>query len=249
MFFVTTDQGDFCVVTPTAAGKYILMVLTSHDQLGNTGYRTGFWLEGFTTAYYALADAGAEIVLASPLGGQPPIDPRSDDPVHPDASVRRFRQDRQARELLADTLRLDQVAAADFDAAMIAGGYGAMWDLAEHPLCSVWISTWYAVVTPVALVCHGPAVLRHAVDAQGLPLVCGKAVTGFANSEEAAAGLTGVLPFLLQDELIRLGAHYSKGADGASYVVRDGSLITGQNVASVAAAAAALLTALDGVRS
>lgn len=222
----------------------ILMVLTSHDQLGSTGYRTGFWLEAFATPYYLFKDAGAEIALASPSGGQPPIDPRSDHPVEACESVKRFRQDRDARALLADTLRLEQVDVSDFDACFFPGGHGPMWDLADDACSGALISAFHAANHPVALLSHGVAALRCACDPRGASLVQGRAVTAAANSEDAAAGLLGIVPFSLQDELIRLGARYSKGPDGASYVVRDDWLITGQNPGSAGEAARALLDAL-----
>jgi putative intracellular protease/amidase len=222
----------------------ILMVLTSHERLGETGYRTGVWFDAFATSYFVLIDAGAEVTLASPKGGQPPIDPRSDDRGNPPPCVRRFRQDREARMLLADTLRLDQVFTSDFDAALITGGYGSMWDFAEEPDCGRMVAEFYHSGKPVALVCQGTAALRHAMACDGSPLVAGKAVTGSANSEQDVAGLAGILPFSLQDELIRLGAQYSKAPDGVSHVIRDGQLITAQNPASAADAATTLLDAL-----
>lgn len=222
----------------------ILMILTSHEQLGSTGYRTGVWLEEFTTPYYIFRTAGAEITLASPKGGQPAIDPRSDQPTEATESIRRFKQDEAARALFADTLRLDQVDAADFDAVFVPGGHGAMWDLAEDPGSAALISTLHAAGKPVALVCHGPAALRLAVDTAGRSLVQGRSLTAFADSEEEVTGLAGVLPFSLQSELIRLGARYSKGPDGTAHVVRDGALITGQNPESAEQTARALLDAL-----
>jgi putative intracellular protease/amidase len=222
----------------------ILVMLTSHDQLGQTGYKTGLWLGGFTEAYYVLKDAGHELTLASPRGVDAPIDPRSDDPSQQTGSVQRFKQDKEARTLLADTVRLDQVDAADFDAALVVGGHGPMWDLAADVRCAALLSTLHAAGRPIALVCHGPAALRRAVDRHGLPLVLGRHVTCFSNSEEQAMGMAHVVPFLLQDELIRLGGRYSKAGDGEAHVVRDGWLITGQNEASAAGAAQALLEAL-----
>jgi len=219
----------------------ILMVLTSHGQLGGTGYKTGLWFDGFAAAYYVLLDAGADITVASPMGGQPPIDPRSDDPASPSASVRRFRQDREARGLLADTLRLDQVFSTDFAGAFVAGGYGAMWDIAEDANCARLISEFQLAGKPVASVCHGAAALRHAVRRDGTPLARGKSVTATANSELAAVGLASILPFSLQDELIALGAQYSKAADWQTHVVRDGLLITGQNANSAPDTAQVLL--------
>jgi len=222
----------------------ILMVLTSHGQLGDTGYKTGLWFDAFAAAHYALLDAGADLTIASPKGGQPPIDPRSDDPASPSESLRRFRQDREARALLADTLRVDQVYSSDFDAVYFPGGYGSMWDIAEDPDCARLVTEFHAANKPLALVCHGAAALRHAVHADGTPLVMGKAVTGTPNSELATVGLSSILPFALQDELIALGGQYSKASDWVSHIVRDGPLITGQNANSAVDAARTLLDAL-----
>lgn len=222
----------------------ILMVLTSHDRLGQTGFKTGIWLDGFTTAYYILKDAGHDITLASPGGVDPPVDPRSDDPANRTDTMQRFRQDRVARALLADTLRLDQVDPADFAAAFVVGGHGPMWDLASDEHCARVLSELHATGKPIAMVCHGPAVLRQVVDADGAPVVRGRNVTGFSNSEERQEGFASIVPFSLQDELIRLGGRYSKGPDGESHVVRDGLLITGQNQSSAADAARTLLEAL-----
>jgi putative intracellular protease/amidase len=222
----------------------ILIIMTSHGELGSSGYRTGVWLEEFTTAYYVLRDAGAELTLASPRGGQPPIDPRSDLPAEATASIQRFRGDREARALFADTVRLDDVDAGDFDGVYVPGGHGAMWDLAEDARCGALLTAFHAATKPMALVCRGPAALRRAVDAAGAPLVRDRSVTAFADSEEASTGLAGVVPFSLQEELIRLGGRYAKGPDWAPHVVRDGFLITAQNPASAEAAARALLGAL-----
>jgi putative intracellular protease/amidase len=223
----------------------ILMVLTSHDRLGKSGRKTGFWFEGFTAAYYVFRDAAADITLASPSGGQPPIDPQSDAPSSQSETVKRFKSDHSARTALADTLWLDQVAPEDFDAVFYVGGHGPMWDLAEDCISQAVIAAVHGAGRPVALVGHGPAALRRAVDAEGRPLVEGRRVTASANSEEEAMGLTECLPFLLQDELIRLGGLYSKGPDWVSHVVRDGALITGQNASSAADAARVLLDALQ----
>jgi putative intracellular protease/amidase len=222
----------------------ILIALTSHGELGGTGYRTGIWLAGFAATYYGLLDAGAELTIASPRGGQPPIDPRGDDPVNASDCVRRFRQDQAARALLADTLRLDQVFAGDFDASFFAGGYGAMWDFAESADCARLVCDFHASDRPLALVCHGVAALLRAEGPDGRPLVAGKSVTGTPDSEVRAVQLADVLPFSLQDELIGRGAQYSKAADGMSHVVRDGILITGQNPNSALQAVRTLLDAL-----
>jgi len=222
----------------------ILMVLTSHDRLGDSGSKTGFSLEEFSAAFYVFKDAGAEITLASPTGGQPPIDPRSDGAGHQSETVKRFKTDQAARTALADTLELEQVAPEDFDAVFYVGGHGAMWDLPEDRISQALIAAVHAAGRPLALVGHGPAALLHVVDAGGRPLVRGRRVTASANSEEEAMGLTDSLPFLLQDELVRLGGLYGKGPDWISHVVRDGALITGQNRDSAADAATAVLELL-----
>lgn len=225
----------------------ILMVLTSHDQLGNTGRRTGFWLEELAAPYYVFKDAGAEIVLASPKGGQPPLDPKSNEPSFQTDLTRRFEADTAARAQLASTLRLDRVKAEDFDTVFYPGGHGPLWDLAEDPNSVKLIETFLATGKPVALVCHAPGALRHIKAANGRPAVDGKKVTGFTNSEEAAVGLTEVAPFLVEDELIAKGANFQKAGDWQPFVVTDGLLITGQNPASSGPAAKALIDALKKV--
>ncbi|TYT22559.1 type 1 glutamine amidotransferase domain-containing protein [Luteimonas viscosa] len=222
----------------------VLMVLTSHDTLGNTGRKTGFWLEEFAAPYYRFKDAGAEIVLASPKGGQPPLDPKSNEPAFQTDDTRRFDADADAQAQLAATVRLDSVSHADFDTVFYPGGHGPMWDLAEDNDSAALIESFLGAGKPIALVCHAPGVLRHVRTPEGRPLVQGKKVTGFANSEEAAVGLTEVVPFLVEDELQALGGSFSKGDDWAPHVVRDGLLTTGQNPASSAPAAAALLEQL-----
>ncbi len=222
----------------------ILMVLTSHDELGNTGRKTGFWLEELAAPYYVFKDAGAEIVLASPKGGQPPLDPKSNEPNFQTDLTRRFEADAAAKAQLAVTLRLDSVSQADFDTVFYPGGHGPMWDLAEDKTSIELIQSFLAAGKTIALVCHAPGVLRHAKRPDGKPLVEGKKVTGFADSEEAAVGLTDVVPFLVEDELKAKGGIYSKGEDWAPYVVEDGLLITGQNPASSGPAAALLLKQL-----
>ncbi len=224
--------------------KKILMVLTSHDQLGNTGAKTGFWLEEFAAPYYAFKDAGASIILASPLGGQPPLDPKSDDAGSQTESTLRFKADTAAQAVLANTLKLKDVAAADFDAVFYPGGHGPLWDLAEDTTSIALIETMLKAGKPVAAVCHAPAVLRHAKTVDGTSVVKGKQVTGFTNTEEEAAGLTKVVPFLVEDMLSQNGGSYSKAADWHPHVVTDGLLITGQNPASSEPAAQALLKAL-----
>ncbi|MGF6242992.1 putative intracellular protease/amidase [Paraburkholderia sp. GAS38] len=219
----------------------VLMVLTSHDQLGNTGRKTGFWLEELAAPYYTFKEAGAEIVLASPKGGQPPLDPKSNEPANQTEMTRRFELDAQATAQLAATVRLDSVSQADFDTVFYPGGHGPLWDLAEDRNSIALIESFIAAGKPVALVCHAPGALRHVRTADGAPLVEGKKVTGFTNSEEAAVGLTDIVPFLVEDELKAKGGVYSKTDDWAPYVVADGLLITGQNPASSSPAAALLL--------
>lgn len=222
----------------------IVMVLTSHDQLGQTGRKTGFWLEELAAPYYAFKDAGAEIVLASPKGGRPPLDPKSNEPSFQTELTRRFEADGEALAALANTVRLDTVAHDGFDAVFYPGGHGPLWDLAEDPVSIGLIEATLQAGKPVALVCHAPGVLRHAKTPDGKPLVAGKAVTGFTNTEEEAVGLTQVVPFLVEDVLTQNGGRYSKNADWAPYVVSDGLLITGQNPASSGPAAARLVAHL-----
>ncbi len=223
----------------------ILMVLTSHDQLGNTGKKTGFWLEEFAAPYYAFKDAGANITLVSPLGGQPPLDPKSDEPGSQTEATRRFKADSAAQTALANTGKLADVSGHDFDALFYPGGHGPLWDLAEDRHSIQLIETMAAAGKTVSAVCHAPGVLRHAKAADGSPLVKGKKVTGFTNTEEAAVQLTDIVPFLVEDMLVKNGGHYSKGADWAPYVVVDGHLITGQNPASSEPAALAVLKKLQ----
>jgi putative intracellular protease/amidase len=222
----------------------VLIVLTSHGQLGNTGRKTGFWLEELAAPYYKFKDAGAEIVLASPRGGQPPLDPKSNEPSFQTDDTRRFEADSQASAQLARTVRLDSVKQADFDTVFYPGGHGPLWDLAEDKDSVALIESFFAAGKPVALVCHAPGALRHVQTPEGLPLVQGRKVTGFSNTEEAAVELTDVVPFLVEDELKAKGGVYSKGEDWAPYVVTDGLLITGQNPASSAATAEQLLKQL-----
>jgi putative intracellular protease/amidase len=222
----------------------ILMVLTSHAKLGNTGEKTGFWLEEFAAPYYVFKDAGAKITLASPLGGKPPLDPKSDDPTAQTDAVRRFKADYAARAVLDSTLKLAEVSASDFDAVFYPGGHGPLWDLANDTSSITLIETMLASEKPVAAVCHAPSVLRHAKAPDGTPVVRGKAVTGFTNSEERAVGLTEIVPFLVEDMLKDSGAKYLKLADWQPHVVTDGPLITGQNPASSELAARTLLEKL-----
>ena len=223
---------------------HILMVLTSHDRLGDTGKKTGFWLEEFAAPYYALTDAGATVVLASPAGGQPPLDPKSDDADAQTDDTRRFKADPEAQKALAHTVKLAEVKAEDFDAVFYPGGHGPLWDLAEDAKSIALIEAMIAAGKPVAAVCHAPGVLRHVKGPNGEPLVKGKAVTGFTDTEEAAVGLTDVVPFLVEAELKALGGVYAKAGDWAPFVQTDGLLITGQNPASSRPAADALLMAL-----
>jgi putative intracellular protease/amidase len=222
----------------------ILMILTSHDQLGATGRKTGFWLEEFAAPYYVFKDAGATITLASPLGGQPPLDPKSDDAASQTAWTERFKADPAAQEMLANTQKLSAVKADAFDAVFYPGGHGPLWDLAEDSASIALIETMLAAGKPVVAVCHAPAVLRHPKTLDGKSVVHGKEVTGFTNTEEEAVGLTKVVPFLVEDMLKANGGHYSKGADWKPYVLTAGLLITGQNPASSEPAARALLDKL-----
>lgn len=223
----------------------ILMVLTSHDKLGSTGKKTGFWLEEFAAPYYVFKDAGATLTLASPLGGQPPLDPSSDTPDAQTADTTRFKADPAAQAALASTVLLSSIKASDFDAVFYPGGHGPLWDLAEDQHSITLIEALHAAGKPVAAVCHAPAVLRHAKSPDGAPLVEGKTVTGFSNSEERAAGLTDVVPFLVQDMLVELGGRYRSVPDWQPHVLTDGQLITGQNPASSAPAAHALLARIQ----
>lgn len=222
----------------------ILMVLTSHDQLGSTGKKTGFWLEEFAAPYYTFKDAGAEVVLASPAGGQPPLDPKSAEADFQTELTHRFNADPAAQQALANTVRLDSVKADDFDTVFYPGGHGPLWDLAESKDSIALIEAFERAGKPVGFVCHAPGVLRHVKAADGQPLIKGRRVTGFTNGEEADVQLTDVVPFLIEDEFIRLGGVYQKGSNWAPYVVEDGKLITGQNPASSEEVAKVLLKQL-----
>jgi len=226
----------------------VLVVLTSHDQLGNTGRKTGFWLEEFAAPYYVFLDAGAEVTVASPKGGQPPIDPKSDLPENQTPAMARFKQDRDAQAVLSTTLKLSDMKSEDFDTVFYPGGHGPMWDLADNPDSIALIESFYDSGKPVAAICHAPAVL-HRVMFQGASIVKGKRVAGFTNSEEEAVHLTNVVPFLVEDELKRLGGLYEKADDWESFVVVDGRLVTGQNPASSTAGATALLGVLAGKKA
>jgi len=221
----------------------ILMVLTSHDQLGNTGRKTGFWLEEFAAPYFVFRDAGVELTLASPKGGQPPIDPKSDLPENQTEAMARFKKDESAQKALSQTRRLSEMKSADYDTIFYVGGHGPMWDLVDNPDSIALIESFYNAGKPVAAVCHSPAVF-HRVMYKGTPLIKDKRVTGFTNGEEEAVHLTHVVPFLVEDELKRVGGLYEKAADWESHAVTDGRLVTGQNPASSTAAAKALMEVL-----
>ncbi|MGZ5566347.1 MAG: type 1 glutamine amidotransferase domain-containing protein [Limisphaerales bacterium] len=221
----------------------ILMVLTSHDKLGNTGRKTGFWLEEFAAPYFVFRDAGVELTLASPNGGQPPIDPVSDLPENQTPAMTRFKKDKPAQEALAHTVRLADVKSEEFDTVFYPGGHGPMWDLAEDQNSIALLESFYNSDKLIALVCHSPGVLRH-VKYQGQPLVKGKRVTGFTNEEEAEVQLTKVVPFLVEDELKRLGAKFEKVPNWQPFSIVDGRLITGQNPASSTVTAKNLLAQL-----
>jgi putative intracellular protease/amidase len=218
----------------------IVMVLTSHDQLGNTGRPTGFWLEEFAAPYFVFRDAGVELTLASPKGGQPPLDPKSDLPENQTPAMNRFKKDEKAKKELSQTVMLETIRSQDYDSVFYPGGHGPMWDLAESATSIALIESFYNSGKPVALVCHSPGVLRH-VTYQGVPIVRGKRVAGFTNGEEEVMELTHVVPFLVEDELLRLGAIFEKVANWQPFATVDGRLITGQNPASSTVAAKALL--------
>ena len=221
------------------------MVLTSHSELGNTGHKTGFWIEEFAAPYYILKDAGADITIASPLGGLPPIDPKSSEPANQTEATRRFDEDKELQQLLSRTKKLHEVSAHDFEAVFYPGGHGPLWDLTNDEDSIELIRNFWSSRKPVVAVCHAPAVLLHVDDENGSPLVEGKNVTGFTNTEEAAVQLTDIVPFLLEDELKKLGGIYSKKEDWAPHIVKDGFLITGQNPASSEGAAKELLALLQ----
>lgn len=221
----------------------IVMVLTSHDQLGNTGRKTGFWLEEFAAPYFVFRDAGVDLTLASPKGGQPPVDPKSDLPENQTPAMARFKKDERAQKELSQTVKLADVKAEDFSTVFYVGGHGPMWDLAESPVSKALLESFYNSGKPIALVCHSPGTLRH-VTHKGAPLVKGKHVTGFTNGEEEEVQLTKVVPFLVEDELMRLGAIFEKVRNWQPHSIVDGRLITGQNPASSTSAAQALMKLL-----
>lgn len=210
----------------------ILFVLTSHDQLGNTGEKTGFWIEEFASPYYYLVDKGVDVILASPNGGQPPIDPTSDKPENQTESTIRFKADKELQEKLSKTHKLSEVSSDDYDAVFYPGGHGPLWDLAESETSAKLIESFYNSDKPVSFVCHAPAALKHVKNTDGEPLVKGKKVTGFTNTEEELVKLTDVVPFLVEDMLKENGGIYSKKGDFEEYAIEDGLLITGQNPAS-----------------
>ena len=223
----------------------VLIVLTSHEQLGDTGKKTGFWLEEFASPYYHLIDAGVQVTIASPLGGQPPLDPKSNEPDFQTDDTRRFDDDQAAQNELANTAKLAEMKVEDFDAVFYPGGHGPLWDLHNDKDSIALIEEFIAAGKPVATVCHAPAVLLKAKDQNGDPLVKGKKVTGFSNSEEAAVELTDVVPYLVEDQLIAMGGLYQKVEDWNSFAIVDGLIITGQNPGSSAAVAEALVKALN----
>jgi len=224
----------------------ILIVLTSHSELGNTGKKTGFWIEEFAAPYYVLADAGAEITIASPAGGQPPVDPKSEEIEAQTPATDRFYKDIEAIYQVANSLKLSDIHFVDYDAVFYPGGHGPLWDLATDKTSIKLIEDFYNNQKPIAFVCHAPAALINAKAENGQPLVKGKKITGFSDTEEEAVELTKVVPFLLENELKNLGAHYSKAADWSSFTQDDGLLITGQNPASSEAVANLLLKTLRG---
>jgi putative intracellular protease/amidase len=224
----------------------ILMILTSHSKLGNTGEKTGFWIEEFASPYYVLADGGAEITIASPKGGQPPVDPKSELKDAQTPSTERFYKDFEVIDKVAHSLKLSDIKEADYDTVFYPGGHGPLWDLATDKNSIQLIEAFYNHQKPIAFVCHAPAALVNVKAKNGEPLVKGKQLTGFSNTEEEAVKLTKVVPFLLEDELTKHGAHYSKGEDWASYVKQDGLLITGQNPGSSEAVAELILESLKG---
>ncbi|MBO9418953.1 type 1 glutamine amidotransferase domain-containing protein [Labrenzia sp. R4_2] len=229
---------------PQVSDKKVLIVLTSHEDLGDTGQKTGFWVEEFAAPYYAFKDAGADITLASPKGGQPPIDPKSSDPSAATDATRRFDADPETQKALANTLKLDDVNAADYDAIFYPGGHGPLWDLTNDTTSIGLIETFFNAGKPVGAVCHAPAVFLNAKTPDGAPLVKGRKVAGFTNAEEDAVGLTNVVPFLLEDELKAKGGAYESVASWSSFAVEDGNLITGQNPASSEAVAEKVLAQL-----
>lgn len=227
--------------------KEVLIVLTSHEDLGTTGEKTGFWLEEFATPYYAFIDKGYEVTLASPAGGRPPVDPKSAQPEWETDATKRLENDATAQAAVENTKRLSEINAKDYDAIFFPGGHGPMWDLAADDITAALVNSFYEAGKPVAAVCHGPAALAKAVDKNGSSVVSGKKVTGFTNTEETAVGLEKAVPFLLEDKLKELGGDYSCANDWQPHVVVDGNLITGQNPASAGAVAEAIIDSLGSL--
>lgn len=225
-------SAEAVVTEEVATAKKVLFVLTSHDELGDTGEKTGFWIEEFATPYYYMLDNDVEITIASPMGGQPPIDPKSALDDYATESTKRFNEDKETQAKLAKSVKLETVNEADYDAVFYPGGHGPLWDLAEDKNSIALIEAFYSNNKPVAAVCHAPGIFKNTKNADGSPLVKGKKVTGFTNTEEAAVELTDVVPFLVEDMLVENGGIYSKGADWGPYAVEDGLLITGQNPSS-----------------
>lgn len=222
----------------------VLMVITSHDQLGNTGRKTGFWLEELAAPYYVFKDAGVEVTLASPKGGRPPLDPKSNEAENRTELTLRFEQDEDAQAELDKTVRLDSVRQEDFDTVFYPGGHGPMWDVAEDTNSIKLIESFIAAGKTIAVVCHSTGALRHVKTPDGKLLVQDKEVTGFTNGEEEGVGLTKIVPFLVEDEMLKLGAIFSKKVNWAPHVVSDGLLITGQNPHSSGPAANTLMAAV-----
>ncbi|WP_461631486.1 type 1 glutamine amidotransferase domain-containing protein [Labilibaculum euxinus] len=232
-------------MTITTGALKILFVLTSHSQMGNTGHKTGFWVEEFANPYYTLVDQGVDITIATPKGGVAPIDPTSSLPQNATEDTKRFNQDEAVQKKINETIALVDINFEDYDAVFYPGGHGPLWDLAEDATSAKLIQDFNATKKPIAFVCHAPAALRHVKNAQGEFLVKGKKVTGFTNEEEEAVQLTKVVPFLVEDMLKENGGIYSKGDNWAAYAVQDGNLITGQNPASSALVAEMLLKMLE----
>ncbi len=225
----------------------VAVILTSHDQMGTTDQKTGFWLDELASPYYALKEAGATLTLASPQGGQSPIEPISEADTAQTDGTKRFKNDSEAQKALANTVKLDTLFAADFDAVYYIGGHGPVWDIADNVVSTAFIEAMHNAKKPVAILCHGPVALRHAKDSSGMPLVQGKAVTCFTNSEEEALSLTAAMPFLVEDMVKEQGGHFSKAADFEPYVVVSGNLISGQNPASTQLITEELLKMLTAV--
>lgn len=239
------EQEISSVAEQKESAPKILLVLTSHSELGNTGKKTGFWLEEFAAPYYFLKDRGVEITLASPKGGEPPIDPKSELPDFQTASTRRFLEDSETQKILAQTVKLETVEPNDYDAIFYSGGYGPLWDLADSETSIALIESFYNSNKPIGSVCHAPAIFKNTKDSEGRPLIQGKKVTAYSNSEEEAVQFTEIVPFSVEDMLKENGGIYSKGEDWSSYALEDGLLVTGQNPASAELVADMLLQKLQ----